>query len=276
MEILTLPMNKPRGGRNIESVNKAETRNLVHTRSIRDHFKTINMPPKKSPAVDVNADTLHEILTKLDGLTKEVSEVKRAIPNIQLIVKEVVAEEIKMQEKQWIEERRSLVQRLVNIEKNDEYRHKQEIKNNIVISGFEPSTNHLGNEIQTMLEEKLSVHVDIFQVRRIKVNGKRDLLIAKLANQDQKQSVMDNKKKLKGTKLYISHDRTLKERAIQRTISQLANEEKAKGSNVKIGFMKITIDGTTKVWREGQGLIPERQQENPAQLPFRPSINEVH
>ena len=45
---------------------------------------------------------------------------------------------------------------------------------------------------------------------------------------------MTNKNKLKGTKYYISHDCTTKERYIQQQIINIAHEERRKGKTITV------------------------------------------
>ena len=70
---------------------------------------------------------------------------------------------------------------------------------------------------------------------------------------------MLNKRKLQGTDIFISNDRTLKERAIQIELQKFADAERKQGKEVKLGYQKITIDGAVRVWKNGFGLTTPKK-----------------
>lgn len=70
--------------------------------------------------------------------------------------------------------------------------------------------------------------------------------------------MMQNKSHLKhgqGGKIFINDDLTKEERDIQRKIRQTFNEEKAKGKNVKMGFLKVIVEGEIWKWNKGEGRL---------------------
>ena len=66
---------------------------------------------------------------------------------------------------------------------------------------------------------------------------------------------MNNKMTLKGSSVYISHDRTKRERDIQRSVMNYVNEIKNLGKKVRYGFDWCIVDGVKKEWKEGKGLV---------------------
>ena len=66
---------------------------------------------------------------------------------------------------------------------------------------------------------------------------------------------MKNKNKLKGTQTYIDDDLTKEELEIQKQIREIARKEKQKGSQVRIGYKKICIDGKWRRWEELTKII---------------------
>ena len=76
--------------------------------------------------------------------------------------------------------------------------------------------------------------------------------------------ILQNKNKLKGKEIYIENDLTKQEREIQAAIRQKAKEERNKGNEVKIGYLKLRINGKWEHWNDF--LIPETREENNAQL----------
>lgn len=71
---------------------------------------------------------------------------------------------------------------------------------------------------------------------------------------------MSNKHKLKGTKIYIDNDMTLKERIIQAEIRKIAREEIGKGHKIKVGYRKITIEGEEHMWDEKKNGVRKRSK----------------
>jgi hypothetical protein len=64
-----------------------------------------------------------------------------------------------------------------------------------------------------------------------------------------KEKVMKQKGKLTGNRA------TEKEREIQKKIRAIASEEKREGKDVKVGYMKITIEGVQMRWNEEKGRL---------------------
>ena len=67
----------------------------------------------------------------------------------------------------------------------------------------------------------------------------------------EKQEIMKNKFKLKGTDIYIKHDMSTAERERQREIRQTAAVERKKPKEVKVGFLGMEIEGK---WITGMDL----------------------
>lgn len=83
----------------------------------------------------------------------------------------------------------------------------------------------------------------------------RKILVARIATLDDKQELMEKKNRLKGTNIFINHDRTTREKETQRKIYQIAKEKEAEGAKVKMGFKSLTVNDTHMIWKEGTGLI---------------------
>ncbi|KAK9695280.1 hypothetical protein QE152_g32645 [Popillia japonica] len=72
-------------------------------------------------------------------------------------------------------------------------------------------------------------------------------------NEIQKNEIMQNKKKLKDYKsdrIFINDDLTHREREKQKQIRKFARSEIEKGSEVKIGYSKVNINGVEWRWNE--------------------------
>lgn len=53
---------------------------------------------------------------------------------------------------------------------------------------------------------------------------------------------MESKNRLKGTKTYIDHDLTFKERRNREIVWKKAQEYKDEGKNVRVGYNKIIVE----------------------------------
>lgn len=74
---------------------------------------------------------------------------------------------------------------------------------------------------------------------------------------------MQKQSYLRGSNIFINHDRTARERDIQRKIYKIAKDKEAEGARVKIGFKSLRIDDKQMVWRKGEGLVESfREQES--------------
>lgn len=121
--------------------------------------------------------------------------------------------------------------------------------NNVVLTGMiidTSDTKILTETVGNFIEQHLEIKPQIKIARKL---GEKTCLIELHTSRD-KEMVMANKAKLKnikGKRLYINNDLTVKERDVQKNIRTRAKEEREKGSDVKIGYNKISINGV--VWR---------------------------
>ena len=168
-------------------------------------------------------------------------------------------DEISAQENEWNVECNDLSKRLKIIEHRDEMRLRHDKKNNIIIRGLSFTTENYRQEVTDMLKEKLQLEVNVVDASLIKTAKGPHLLWAKVGDYENKRSIMMNKRKLQATDIFISNDRTLKERAIQIELQKIADVERKQGKEVKLGYQKITIDGAVRVWQNGFGLTTPKK-----------------
>lgn len=240
---------------------------VKNSKNIQTMFKNASQSNNQEtmPSKPRDSDSLlQEILSKIETLVGEVSDIKSFMANVNKLVKETVCSEISKRETKWEEDRLLLEDKVHAIERIEESRLRKERKNNVVLRGFIPKSNDtkdINEEIKSLFEDKLGVsNVDIADITSIKPRKGDMFLIVKFANQESKRSIMINKHKIANSELYIYHDRTPKERDIHRQIAKIAEEEKKKGSIVQMGHMKVIINGSTKVWKEGVGLVESKTQ----------------
>ena len=84
--------------------------------------------------------------------------------------------------------------------------------------------------------------------------------VVELDNEEYKWKIMKNKSKLKEVnepKVFINDGMNKTEREIQALIRSKAKEERAKGSDVKIRFQKVSINGAVWKWNKVKNTIEQ-------------------
>lgn len=223
----------------------------------RDPAKnTKNLRGSKTGEVS-NADLLEAISRGFSDLPGVIAdEVKNQLaelkPSIEIMVKEQIGEHMR----QLSDDFDSMKRRLHLLESKKESRQRMERRENVVIHNLEINTDDRVREVKRFFTDSLDLNVDVKEVVSVRTAGHRNLAVVKLDNLDDKKKVMQARNKLTDPKLYITADRTKRERETQKKIMALAAEERKKGKEVKVGHMKLSVDGETKVWRDGAGLVP--------------------
>lgn len=157
-------------------------------------------------------------------------------------------EEMKKKEEIWEREKHQLRYKIQNLEDRLESEEKNKKRNNIVIRGVNCEGENIKERTRGFLEKQLGVKVSIKEAYTVGKRKEKKAVVAKIEYWKEKQEVMKNKNKLRGTQIYIDNDLTMKERDIQSKIYDRANKEKAKGKRVKIGYQKLLIEGVQYVW----------------------------
>ncbi|KAK9674938.1 hypothetical protein QE152_g40755 [Popillia japonica] len=104
--------------------------------------------------------------------------------------------------------------------------------------------------MKKFMEEEIGIKPTVKTARRL---GKRTCMV-ELGSEDEKLVVMQNKSKLRnrpGNKVFIEDDLTREERIIR----QRAKEEKNKGKQVKIGLLKLVVDGQIWKWNSRETIL---------------------
>ena len=135
---------------------------------------------------------------------------------------------------------------VVQMKKMLNIKDKNERRENIVIKGLEVMENEsLTEQIHNFLEKYLNIQVDIVSTWR---RGK--VIIAKIYNFEQRELIMKNKNKLKGTKVFIENDLSFDDRKRQEEIVKWAKVQREKGVDIKVGLGKVFSNGTWLKWEE--------------------------
>lgn len=121
-------------------------------------------------------------------------------------------------------------------------------KNNIIIKGLETSDTTVTQDVKIMIERKLNLKTEIKEAVRLDTKGKKEIILVKLNNNEDKQKIMKSKKQLKGNNVYIEDDLPREERRIQYELRKAAKELRETGKTVRVGFQKLIINGRCHYW----------------------------
>ncbi|XP_023312131.1 spectrin alpha chain, non-erythrocytic 1-like [Anoplophora glabripennis] len=198
-------------------------------------------------AIKVEMESVKEIRTEVKQIRKEMKEYKEEIYQLRKengnLKKE--CETIKQENEEMKKEIKLTKNRVDNLEKYAK-------ENNVIITGMIIDTDDAKALKETManfLEMKLNVEVKLKRVRKL---GQKTCLM-ELSSEEDKKMVMENKSKLRNLKnerIYINDDLTKSEIEMRKMIREKAEEERANGKTIKIGYKKLIVDG--KVWRWNQ------------------------
>lgn len=103
-------------------------------------------------------------------------------------------------------------------------------------------------KIEEWLKTKLEVEVRISETWR--TGKERRLVVAKCRTREEKEKIMENKRKLGMERVFIDNDLAWKERRVKVKILEKAREIKRKGKKVKIGYNKVISDREVWFWNE--------------------------
>lgn len=130
-----------------------------------------------------------------------------------------------------------------------EKQERRDRKNNVVVRGLRVNKEGTKEQIERFFREEMDAKSEVVWAKEVGSQGK-EVIIAGLRNWEEKQEVMRNKYKLRGSKVFVNHDLTRAEREIQSRILEAAREERRKGREVKVGYQKIRVDGKWIEWVE--------------------------
>uniref|UniRef100_A0A147BIZ2 Myosin light chain kinase n=1 Tax=Ixodes ricinus TaxID=34613 RepID=A0A147BIZ2_IXORI len=129
-------------------------------------------------------------------------------------------------------------------------------RNNLVIYGVEESNaeteQHLMEKVvEGFFKSKMSVEVKslerIHRLGRV-ARGKPRPIILRFGNYNERQNVLRNAKKLKGTRIFINEDFSKNVRMIRKKLWESAKENRERGEKVYLSYDKLKINGVTYAW----------------------------
>lgn len=205
-------------------------------------------------------DFKKEMKSNNQELKEELKEIKEEMRTNSVIITEMqkMQKEFLDREKAWEKEKDSLKEKLQLLEKRYEDQEKRMRSNNIIIKGLHTDDRKTSEIVQEFLESDLQVNCSVKSAELIKKVENTSIIKVELENKEDKSQVMKNKKKLKGKAIYIDNDYTPIERKMHMIIRQKANEERKKGSDIKIFYDKVRVNDKYFVWNNQTASLEER------------------
>lgn len=246
-----------------EGKRKREKENEEEERINKERKKTVGSPEKPIKKSEDKLDQIMQMLTNLTVEVKQIREDQRAITKelegLKLENQQIKEDNvlIKKENEEIKAEMKQLLNRTEQIE-------REKKRNNIVVSGINMNESNpimVKDIMDEFLQQKLQIEVNTRAAYRL---GPKICLVEMESAQD-KAKVMQNKAKLKRTeeRIYIDNDKTQKEREIEKQIRQLAKEARNEGiRNVKVGYLKLSIDGKEWRWNKDKEALQEVSRES--------------
>ena len=219
--------------------------------------------PVKSSQMEAptTASKIDEVLSVVKTLATKFEDMTKKLASIEGSVGELREEMTKSNERydQLNDQITALEERNHNLESNlSEMERKfddmeaRSRRNNLVFHGIEPQSNQESwadceKTVKKMMSEKLGIHVASVEIERAhRLHATRDQrtapIIVKFASFKDRENVLRQKHKMKGTKCYINEDFTLRVRKIQKSLVPFMKEERRKGNRANIVYDHININ----------------------------------
>ncbi|XP_011869150.1 PREDICTED: protein PXR1-like [Vollenhovia emeryi] len=200
---------------------------------------------------------------RMNGWKKEKEELEKRIRNMEEEIKEYRKEKEEVKEDEGKGGKREEVggekkdrrweeigKRVKKMEIDGEKKEREERKRNVIIKGVKAKKEGwegLREEVEEIVKETgAKVRIDeIKRVGRRNEEGK-EIVMVRFAS-GEKIEVMKGKKNLKERNEWIRDDLTEKERRVEWKIRREAEGKRREGQRVRVGYMKMWVEG--KLWR---------------------------
>ena len=189
---------------------------------------------------------MNELKNEID---EKVKEVKNELVNE--VKKKINSEGIG-----GTEENEELRMTVKDLEWRAEMNERKEKKNNVIIAGkFE--FKNVKVDVKKWIEDTLGIEAKISDAWKIA----DEITVIKCENFEEKKKIYEERKKLKGSNIFLSDDYTKKEREIQKELKRRSIEEKQKGKKIMIRYKKLIVNGAEWVWDENKKDLFRKKEE---------------
>lgn len=264
-------MNKKRDKEKQDNLPETEEEPFKRSRKLvrspvrnKDKKDPDTMEEKIDNLTKMMMEFMREMKTNMRGIKEEMSELKNEITGIKDGTRQTNEKMEVMQNNTTlnINENRNHMETLQKRNEAMEIRleklEKDRIRNNIVLTGMEENCSNLESlkaRVNEFYREDMGVAVEIESVYRV---GEKRCVI-RMNSWEDKMKVMKNKHKLKGGRVFVDSDQTPSERKIMKHIREKARAERENGKTVKVGYMKLMVDGREMRWNAESGELTETE-----------------
>lgn len=214
--------------------------------------KTHRSPPKKTVLGEqVTKKDLNELKTMFLSMMNEIKEMKQ---DQRSLIEETkgLREEVESLKG----ENELMKRRIQEMELRMEREDKEKRRNNVIVKGID--LKHNTAEAEKFFKDKLGSQVKVNTIIEPQKGKDKLISVVKLNSRQDKELIMENKNKLRGTGVYIDNDLTKTESSVQKQLRDIAKEERQKGKTVKVAFQKIYIEGRCWEWNaENNSIQPK-------------------
>ena len=180
------------------------------------------------------------------AMIKLGDEIEEKVLNIKEDIVNEVCEKIKNENIIENEEDNELRKKVKDLEWKAEMNERKERRNNVLITGIKFNNEKVKDEVEKWLKDQLKIDVKIKEAWKTA----DEMTVVKYGEYEEKKRTMDERKKLKGTTIFISDDYTVREREIQKELRKRGAKAKEEGNKVLVKYKRIIINGVEWIWNE--------------------------
>lgn len=165
-------------------------------------------------------------------------------------------------EEEWKAEKKELETKIATLEDIFEQMDKEKRKKNIIMSGLQGEGESTKTEVEKIIKEKMGLEPKIKEAYLIGKGGQKKRAVVKLSEWKDKMEILKNKTKLKGSRIDIDSDLTLREMKIQATIREGARKVRNNENFVKVGYKKLIVNRDSYVWNNQENCLQLVKEKN--------------
>jgi hypothetical protein len=224
--------------------------------------QTLSMEEIRAMLEDFRKDFKEDMAQLKLEIKGEVTEIKGDIKEMKAEIRKnsdemkCIKEQIIRMKEEWREEKCELLYKIQQSEQRIEKLEKDKIRNNLVITGISMDVNDEAKLKQAAVNLFREEFKEEVKIRRAFKIGQAKCIV-ELEEWSDKLKILKTKGGLRGKDIFIDAELTRNEREIQKKIRDQARNEKGKGSNVKVGYQKLIVDGKVMKWNLTEGKLVE-------------------
>ncbi|XP_042149445.1 protein unc-13 homolog C-like [Ixodes scapularis] len=194
----------------------------------------------------------NEINKKMTALTERIDGLERQVTGLNAVTKQI--KDIEAGVSGFDAQLSSLHAKVDDLENRSR-------RNNLIIYGIDESNTETVEDLEEKVKNEVFLQkpgITITGIERChrlgrKVENKPRPTILKFIDYREKLAILRSSYKLKGTKVSISEDFSIRVREIRKHLWKSAANEKENGAKVKLVYDKLNVDGVLFGWDEGKG-----------------------